>query len=259
MSDLTTLQQTFQDYLLNKNKLFETEVTGVKKSFIKQRLNIYSEAYRLRLLDVLKTDFPGLSKWLTAAKFTALGFKYIEAYPSKYYSARDFGKQFAEFVTQVSPYNNDAFIAQFAAFERAISENIDESNAPLLTFQQVAAVPPDAWPQMQLTLHPTAKVFTLNWNIPAIRQSLLTNGKKIKRKCLESPVYWLVWRKNLDVHDKQIDEKEFFILQALAQQQTFADLCTGLSDYLPEDETAQYIVSWLQIWLHEQILSTVSY
>lgn len=253
MNTLIDLQRQFQNYLLNTDREFEKAVAAKSKTAAQQRLMIYHEAYRLRLVDILKIDFPGLYQWLGDKKFTKLALNYIEQYPSQFFSAREFGRYLANNLAQAEPYNKDNFLAEFATFERTLSETIDTPNAPLLTPEHVMSIPPESWGTMRLTLHPTVTLLNLHWNIPEIRQALLAEQPKPKRR--RQMGNWLIWRQNIDVRYKALDEKECFIIQKMKAQATFEEICEGLMQWLPEQEAVQYIVRFLQIWLPEQIFS----
>lgn len=258
MTSLSALQQDFQAYLLGKNKAFEQAVTGPNSTFAKQRLAIYSEAYRLRLVDILKMDFPCLRLWLGDTAFERLGLNYLDRYPSKFFSAREFGRYMAAYLATTEPHNKNSFLTEFAQFERALSETIDSLNANIVTIEDIIAIPPESWPTMRFTLHPAVTSHLLHWNIPDIRKILIEDEIKIARKRFKRPTSWLMWRNNIDVKYKELDEKESFTLKAFAQGMTFEEICQDLMEWLSEEEAAQYIVQFLQRWIPEQIFSTVS-
>ncbi|MFN7098654.1 MAG: putative DNA-binding domain-containing protein, partial [Gammaproteobacteria bacterium] len=58
MTALQTLQQHFQNYILQQELDFLAEVCGPDKEFAIERLDIYREGYVLRLLEVLTKNFP---------------------------------------------------------------------------------------------------------------------------------------------------------------------------------------------------------
>lgn len=259
MTSLTTTLTDFQDYLLGISKNVEQAVKGPSKSFIKKRLAIYREAYQLRLLDILKIDFPCLRPWLGNNAFEKLGLAYIDKYPSRFFSAREFGQYMATYLATTEPYNKNSFLAEFTHFERTLSETIDSPDASIVTVEDVIAIPPDSWPTIHFTLHPAVTLLTLNWNIADIHKALMVDELKIKRRPFKKPASWLIWRNNIDVKYRELDEKETFIIKACSQAMCFEEICQGLVEWLPEHEAAQYIVQFLQVWLPEQLFSRLTF
>lgn len=258
MTSLSHLQNEFQDYLLGNTQAFQHSVTGPSKTFVKQRLAIYSEAYRLRLVDILKIDFPALYQWVGEKAFEKLGRSYLAHYPSRFFSARDFGCYMADFLAVTAPYSKNTFLAELAAFERTLSETIDTPNDTILTINDILAIPMERWAGMRLKLHSAVRIVPLSWNIPAIRHELITHNNKITRRQAKQTTAWLIWRQHINVKYKELDSKENFTINAFTQNKTFEDICTGLMEWLTEEETAPYIVQFLQQWIPEQIFSQVT-
>src|SRR2546429_610017 len=116
MSSLRLLQQDFQNYILSGAGAIKRKVIGTEKVSIDVRLDIYSDAYRIRLLDVLATDYPGLMFLLGDGEvFRTMGRAYIEAYPSPYFNIRWYGDQLAEFLGSTLPYRDQPVLAEMAA------------------------------------------------------------------------------------------------------------------------------------------------
>jgi len=99
-----------------------------------QRLAIYSHAYRIRLVEAFRTEFPCVLHALGRELFSDFVSEYLRQYPPSSYTLRDLGKDFAVFLEQTRP---DAgapageretwpdFIIDLARFERAFIETYD--------------------------------------------------------------------------------------------------------------------------------------
>ena len=69
MSALSDLQSDFQSFLLDGNERMLSRVTGTAKVSTEQRLAIYYDAYRLRLLEALTSNYPVLRAWIGDEEF----------------------------------------------------------------------------------------------------------------------------------------------------------------------------------------------
>src|SRR5271166_1405449 len=73
-------------------------VRGCDDSDRKTRIRVYSDAYYLRLRDVLSEDFPRVAALLNAEQFDQVVASYLEEFPSEQPSVRQLGRALAEFL-----------------------------------------------------------------------------------------------------------------------------------------------------------------
>src|SRR3954466_7897082 len=98
MKQLAQIQAKFQDYVLGGNPVLAGEIEGDNEEVRETRLAIYRNAYRLRLIEVLSTDYEVLRAYMGGAPFDALADDYVAAYPSTFRNVRWFGSKLAEFL-----------------------------------------------------------------------------------------------------------------------------------------------------------------
>ena len=92
MNGLRTLQRDFQRYLLHLDRAMIDQVTSTAQASAKERLGIYADAYRLRLIEVLEGDYPGVHTMVGDEQFDKLCRAYIDSYPSDNPNIRWFGR-----------------------------------------------------------------------------------------------------------------------------------------------------------------------
>ena len=73
-------------------------VRGADDNDRKTRIRVYSDAYYLRLRDVLREDFPRLASLLGSERFDDVVSEYLEVFPSKQPSVRHLGRVLTEFL-----------------------------------------------------------------------------------------------------------------------------------------------------------------
>lgn len=85
---LEQLQRGFQSYVLRGEPGIEAHVALNTIASTTHRLDVYFQAYRLRLIEALANDYPGLKKFVGEAEFERLARAYIDRYPSTERSLR---------------------------------------------------------------------------------------------------------------------------------------------------------------------------
>ncbi len=166
---LRSLQAEFQDYLISPEQTAILEqVAGTAKADAETRLGIYAEAYRLRLIEALDTDFPVLHALLGYDEFERMARAYIDAHPSRHFSIRWFGQHVSDFLRAALPYRDHPALGEMATFEWTMTLAFDTADGPLITFEDMAAVPPASWPGMRFIPHASLHRLDLRWNVPAV-------------------------------------------------------------------------------------------
>lgn len=96
-----------------------------------QRLDIYAAGYVLRLIECLKSDFPGLMTFLGKEVFEIFAKAYIVTLPSTSWSLFHLSKRFPQFLKETQPPARpgiDPMLlelpGEIAAFERAKAETV---------------------------------------------------------------------------------------------------------------------------------------
>ena len=91
MSTLSDTQARFQAYVLAGEGGIVTEIAGADDAFQRTRLDIYFNAYRLRLAEALATDYEILKAHIGDEFFDTIARDYIDARPSVFRNVRWFG------------------------------------------------------------------------------------------------------------------------------------------------------------------------
>ena len=103
---LIELQKSLQQYLLNDDNSIDAFTLETEKFSKQQRLTIYQEAYRLRLIDALKNDYPALHLLLNNIAFEQLLHEYTTAHPSQHPSLRWLGEKLPFFCAAIQTGSN---------------------------------------------------------------------------------------------------------------------------------------------------------
>ena len=127
-------------------------VRGADDSDRKTRIRVYSDAYYLRLRDVLREDFPRLASLLGSERFDDVVSEYLEVFPSKQPSVRHLGRALAEFLRRRE--DMPKCLADLAELEWARVEVFDAARCRVRDDRRPGLVPADAWPALRFSAIP---------------------------------------------------------------------------------------------------------
>ena len=256
---LNQLQDGFQDYLLipNPGHPFQSQVVGNGQASAEFRLQIYAEAYRLRLEEALETDFEALHSLLGDEQFHELCLRYIDAYPSSHYSLRYFGRSMSDFLRAVSPYAAQGVLADLADFEWSLVDAFDASDDPIVTVEDMGRLPPEAWPCLRFEYHASVQHLELTWNAPQIWAAIKNQQTPPAPEKLGSPQRWLVWRQDYQSYYRPLSDSEASALDCARAGKNFAELCEGLCAQMEEEKVAATAARFLQRWVSDGLVQNV--
>lgn len=257
MSALPKLQRDFQSYVYVKDGRMPAEVVGTVRATAAERLDVYADAYRLRLLEVIEDDFPGLQAIVGLEKFEQLGRTYIESRPSKYFNARWYAEGMDTFLNTSKPWSAEPALAEMAALEWAMTLAFDAADEPTLTVEAMATIPPDAWAGMTPVIQGGARCLRLHWNVAAIRNATDQETGAPELRQLEAPQENIVWRRDLTVYYRALETDEAWALGEAQRGTSFAELCEGLCAWAEPAEVAVRAAAILRRWVEDGLIREI--
>jgi hypothetical protein len=248
---LRELQEQFQAYVLEQDPaLFKLIDSNLADSV--ERVDVYRKGYSLRLLESLENDYCVLRGHVGPEIFEDLGRKYINNYPSNNFSICIFGRHFSQFLAG----EGHKLWSEMADFEWALGYVLDAADAPVLTLAELGTVAGEDWPNLQFTLHPSVHFYKYSSNAPQITYALMVEQEAPESHIDENTSDWVIWRFELKPFFESISEAKFWMLGAIEQGKTFAEICEGLCQWFSEEEVAQYAASVLGSWINMGMIAT---
>ena len=257
MSALLKLENDFKDCMLSNTLDMGGQVVGDAQASADERINVYVEGYRLRLLEVLQDNFTGLRGLLGDEQFDAMGRAYIDAHPSTHPSVRWFSQHLPAFLRDKEPYSARPYLAEMAAFEWAQSLAFDAADAEALEMQSLATVPPESWGQVLFGFHPSLQRLDLAWNVPKICQALGAD-ETAPAPVSGDALAWLLWRQELTTRWRSLTPDEAWMLDAAVQSANFGELCEGLCQWHAPEAVAMQAASYLKLWLSDGLVTSIA-
>jgi hypothetical protein len=256
VSALKKLEQDFQVCVLHNDLDMAGQVVGDARADAAERVRIYVEAYRLRLLEILQDNYTGLHSLLGDEQFDRMGRAYIDAHPSTHPSVRWFSRQLEGFLRATPPFDSHAYLAEMAAFEWAQAMVFDAVDEAAVSMQELAVLLPEAWSSLRLTLCAATQRLDLHWNAPSAWKRL-EDGAEPGLEAADAPVSWLLWRADLSTHWRSLTEDEAWALDAVKDGKTFAELCDGLCQWHAPEAVAMQAASYLKLWLSDGLITSI--
>lgn len=257
-NSLKQTQENFQAYVINDDHAIKKMVAGSDDEFISTRLDIYRDGYGLRLLEILEKTYPVLRTLVGEEKFNQLGLDYISAYPSHHFSVGYFGRHFSKFLSLYVP--SEPIWAEIAIFEWALEEVVETPDAPCLTFEAMSTVPPEAWANLRLIVHPSAQLISFFYrDIPLVWEALRDGKEKPSVEASAKPATWLIWRYNLQAYYAYLTQEQTQMFKDLRDGQSFPEVCEKLCQQMSEEEVTQFTAETLRNWIVEGVFAEVKF
>lgn len=258
MNDLNSIQEAFQNSILQGNDYAGRYICGSQRVSAATRLAIYSDAYRLRLVDALGDNYPTLRALLGDDAFEQLAGAYLAMHPSRHPSIRWFGHRLADFLRTYVPCRSRPELSELARFEWTLREVFDARDGDVLSMQQISALPAGSWPYMQVRLHDTVRRIDLRWNVPAVWAAVDRGEPSPASVASAKPVAWVLWRKDLSQYFRSMEDDEAWALDAVRDGQPFAALCEGLCKWFEPEHAPARAASLLKTWITDQMVAAVT-
>jgi hypothetical protein len=250
---LASLQCGFQDYVLGCDERALARVESTPGLTARRRLDIYHNAYRARLAELLADTYERVVPYVGETAFDEAARRFIEANPPAVRNLRNYGGTFPCFLADFFP--DDPEIAELAEMDGRLRNTFDAADAATLGVADIATIEADKWDAVILELHPSASVQRFAWNTPAIWQSLSQEIAPPPAERLLPPVAWLFWRKDLQPHFRSLSAAEHAVLRGIGEGISFGGLCTELAENYPEIDVARQVGEWLRLWLDDGVLN----
>ena len=255
MNHLAQLQNDFQAYLYDCDlgAAFKSQIIDDNKVGVTKRLGIYYDAYRLRIIEALASSYPNLKKLLGDDLFDSSARSYIDLYPSTYRNMRWVGDKMSAHLKKT--LTKHPIAAEMATFEWALGLAFDAEDAPVLSLQDLAAIPPENWADLRFNLHPSARLFAFKWNVLPMWQALDVDEAVPKFEKINKPC--LVWRQNMGSYFRTIDEVELSALQMVIAGASFGALCENLQENGDAQNATMQAAQYLSAWIESGLLSNI--
>jgi hypothetical protein len=218
------------------------------------RLEIYQNAYLLRLAEALQSNYPGLYAVLGENDFGCMLLAYLASDPPKAASIRWFGASLSEFLESHPPYESVPVFSEIARFEWALRHTVDAADAKRLNIEELTNLDPDGWINLRIALHPSVSLIKLNWNAVAIVHA--ANQDLSIPDPHSDPSRWLIFRGiEGECSWRSLGPVEWAALSATSMGISFSALCEIIAECeVDSTEVAGLAATHMRQWVDEGIV-----
>jgi hypothetical protein len=206
-----------------------------------ERISVYRNAYRIRLVESMEEDFPEVLQILGQSEFEKLTFAYLDRYPSRYWTLARVGENFARFIRSSTWVEQFPYLADLAKFEWLHIECSRALLSPPADFSHFSKIPIQEQMGMSLVLGRTVRFFSAPWDIP----HLIESGQPVFQS-----VRTVIYQSKSSIHHQILSRGEWNFLRKIQRTQTIESLLNSLSD----SDTLRFS-QWLADWTREGIIS----
>jgi hypothetical protein len=217
------------------------------------RLGVYHHAYRARLVEALRANYPILHRVLGDEDFPALTRSYLADQPSRQPSIRWFGHALPAWLAKHSDALPHPALADLAAMEWALGTSFDAADARPLDFAALAALPAEQWPAARFAPHPSASVLERQWAVEPIWRALTDDEEAATEEPQPLAHRLLVWRQGLETRWRSLDGDEAALLPACLAGTAFGALCEQAA-ITQADAAPAWVASALRRWVDDELL-----
>ncbi|MBT9613631.1 MAG: putative DNA-binding domain-containing protein [Burkholderiales bacterium] len=250
--ELTDLQIAFHGHLLNQASRIAQEVIDGGRISVDHRLNIYHNAYRVRLLENLRDAYEKTWTYLGDDTFDASALAFIEANPPQHRNLRWHGAEFPQFLANQFPRDTD--IAELALIDWQLRHAFDGPNATPVQPAELAGLSPEDWENVGFQFAPTLFIAPLRYNTVSIWHALDQEQVPPTAEALPEPSWLLIWRKGWQPHFRTIQAVEQAALAQMQGGASFAEVCAALSQQFSDQEAATVAAEGLRTWLQDELI-----
>jgi hypothetical protein len=217
-----------------------------------EQIEIYREQFWLRHIGSLIEDFPGLCGVLGQDDWQRLAESYLGSVVPTSPSLRDLGQDLPRHIASCDFLPHRELLVDMARLEWAYIEVFDAPDTELLTADQLATIPVEAWEQARFELSPSVRLLRAWYPVSDLRRALRAadeNAAPIPLPERQS-LYLVVYRRELGLWDKSIDPVPFELLEALAAGLPLGQAATAVLARYPdaENELSEKIGAWFRLW-----------
>jgi len=220
-----------------------------------ERIGVYHGMYLMRIEEALATDYPVIKHYLGDEDFDELIRDYVARYPSRSYTLNRLGDHLPKFLADRSDWSQGGFLADLARLELAMTEVFDEEETPVLSGEDLEAVPPEDWEEARL--RPIAALRLLEFEHVVVPHLTAFHRERPCPKAIKRVSWVVVYRRSYSVLRLELSAPEFALLSALVDG---AQLGEAVADAVTANRSARQqakVFRWFRTWIREGLFTGV--
>ena len=222
---------------------------------------VYRNAYRTRLIDVLRNTFERTARLVGDHAFNQAAAHHLITHPPTSWTIDLAGAGFAETCAEL--FANDPDVGEVAWLEWEMHCAFTAADGAPMTPTNFAAATADfdarQWDQLRLELNPGTALRPVTYDLVRLWETLADPQRAPALEKLREPKWVVLWREGEQPVFGLVAEAEGFALATLQQGGTFGEVCVALMKYFDAADVATnagtMLLNWLELGMIQRIHS----
>jgi hypothetical protein len=219
-----------------------------------ERVGVYHGMYLMRMEEALATDYPVIKHVLGDEVFDELVRDYVGRYPSRSYTLNRLGDQLPRFLADRPDWSQGGFLRDLARIELAMTEVFDEEGSPVLSGDDLEAVPPEAWEDARL--RPIAALRLLELDHPVVPHLTAFHRGRPGPKPRRRASWVVVYRRDYSVLRLELSRAEHQLLRALVDGTPLGEALATAVGQMSSRRQAR-VFRWFRTWVREGLFAGI--
>ncbi|MGL6291062.1 MAG: HvfC/BufC family peptide modification chaperone [Silanimonas sp.] len=239
------LQSRFLHGLVDGGDQAAVDVRGTPHFSVEQRLAVYANAYRRRLVEALASVYERCARLLGEARFDALALAYVEAHPPTDRSLARYGGDFPAWLRRRDAGRTIA--AGVATIDAGLRRAFDAADAEPLNRSALLALPLEAWPTLHFDWVPALALgrgeaaALERWREPDVA----VDAAAVPRENVGPDADIAFWRRDGQTFFRSVATGEALLLARLRAGACLAEACTDDAAPISFEVAAPALLAWV--------------
>lgn len=252
--NLQELQTNFQDIVLNAECVGTNWVSKSAQGLSAQdRLAIYHNAYRIRLIDVLLDTFEHTATYLGDDWFHQLASAFVQSHNSTHNNIGVYGQAFPLFLAEQLPHDRE--VSELALMDWKLRRAFDGADNNVMTQNHLQQIASGERQISSLLPVATLSISTHHFNTLDIWHAINQEEHPPVVEQLPQPIDVLIWRKGHSPHFRSLSTIEASALTCVCSGHTMDAIGAALEKDFPDIDAATEFGCMLHRWIDDQLLA----
>ncbi|MBJ7376072.1 DNA-binding domain-containing protein [Sphingobium sp.] len=245
---LAAMQRDFAGWLTDRPGSMAAWVDGAAQA----GLDVYHNAYHMRLADCLHEMFEKTALWLGDEAFMTAARAHIDGRPPHGWTLGVYGDGFDRTLARLYP--DDREVEELTWLDHALTRTFEGRDADPVSAERLAGVD---WDEASLIFVPTLSIGPAITNAGAIWSALAAQEQPPAAAMLPEAGAMLVWRQGFTPCFRAIGTVEADMLADAVAGASFSALCASLIDRLGEEAGVRAAGALLGQWIGEGLITDI--
>ena len=219
----------------------------------RDRLEIYHNAYRIRLIDVLLDTFEHTAIYLGDDWFNQLAATYVQTHHSTYTNIGLYGRELPQFLAD--QLVDDKEVSELAHMDWSLRRAFDGADSAAMTHVSLQELVTVESGNIRLKPVPTLSISTQHFNTLDIWHAINQDQLPPDVQRLPQPVELLIWRKGHSPHFRSLAKIESAAIACVCSGDKLEAIGAALEKDFPDVDVATEFGVMLHRWLDDEIIS----